>query len=262
MEPVLVHDHDLAGFHLPPVIGLDQVQGAGFGGHDPGAVQLPQAQGPEAVRVPGGDDLVGGGDHQGIGALDFGQGRGQRVDQIDEVAPAVPGHEVDDNLGVHGGLEDGALLLQAAADLAGIGEGAVVADGDHQTAVLHHEGLGVDEHGGAGGGIAHVADGQMPRQLIQDGGVEDLGHQPQAPMHADPGAVAGDDAAGLLAPVLEGVEAEVGDAGRVRVPVNAEDAAVFFGAIILEDERPGVLGFGFWVLGFQPLASRRTGIFI
>ena len=53
----------------------------------------------------------------------------------------------------------------------------------HQTAVLHHEGLGVDEHGGAGGGIAHVADGQMPRQLIQDGRVEDLGHQPQAPVH-------------------------------------------------------------------------------
>ena len=86
MEPVFVHDHDLAGFHLPPVIGLYQVQGAGLGGHHPGAVQLPQAQGPEAVGVPGGDDLVGGGDHQGIGALDFGQGRGQRVDQIDEVA--------------------------------------------------------------------------------------------------------------------------------------------------------------------------------
>ena len=148
----------------------------------------------------------------------------------------MPGHEVDDDLGVHGGLEDGALLLQAAANLPGVGQGAVVADGDHQTAVLHHEGLGVDEHGGAGGGIAHVADGQMTRELIQDGRVEDLGHQPQAPVHADPGAVAGDDAAGLLAPVLEGIEAEIGEPGRVRVPVNAEDAAVFFGVVILEDD--------------------------
>ena len=165
MEPVFVHDHDFAGFHVPPVIGLHQVQGAGLGGHHPGAVQLAQAQGPEAVGVPGGDDLVGGGDHQGIGALDFGQGGGQGVDQIDEVAPAVPGHEVDDDFRVHGGLEDGALRLQAAANLPGVGEGAVVADGEHQTAVLHHEGLGVDEHGGAGGGIAHVADGQMPREL-------------------------------------------------------------------------------------------------
>ncbi len=59
-------------------------------------------------------------------------------------------------------------VLQAAANLPGIGEGAVVADGDHLAAVLHHKGLGVDEHGGAGGGIAHVADGQMPRELIQE----------------------------------------------------------------------------------------------
>ena len=93
-----------------------------------------------------------------------------------------------------------------------------MADGDHLTAVLHHEGLGVDEHGGAGGGIAHVADGQMPGEPIQDPGVEDLGHQPQAPVHADPFAVAGDDAAGFLAPVLEGVETEIGDPGRVGCP--------------------------------------------
>jgi hypothetical protein len=91
-----------------------------------------------------------------------------------------------------------------------------------------------------------VADGQMPRELIQNFGVEDLGHQPQAPVHADPGAVAGDDAAGLLAPVLEGVEAEVGNAGRVRVPVNAEDAAVFFGAA-----GGRVFGFRFPVFGFH-----------
>ena len=66
-------------------------------------------------------------------------------------------------------------------------------------------------------------------------------------MHADPGAVAGDDAAGLLAPVLEGVEAEKGDAGRVRVPVNAEDAAVFAGFVVLLDDK--VFGFRFSVFG-------------
>ena len=82
MEPVFVQDHDLAGFHVPPVLGLDQVQGAGLGGHHPGAVQLAQAQGPEAVGVPGGDDLVGGGQHQGIGAFDVVQGVDQGFDQI------------------------------------------------------------------------------------------------------------------------------------------------------------------------------------
>ena len=247
MEAVLVHDHDLAGLHVPPVIGLDQVQGAGLGGHHPGAVQLAQAQGPEAVGVPGGDDLVGGGDHQGIGAFDVLQSIHQGLLQV---GAGVPGHEVDDDFGVHGGLEDGAGGLEAAADFPGVGEGAVVADGDHLAAVLHHEGLGVDEHGGAGGGIAHVADGQMPRELIQELRVEDLGHQAQAPVHGDAFAVAGDDAAGLLAAVLEGVEAEEGDAGRVGVAVDAEDAAVFPGAVILEDDGR-VFGFGFSGFGWN-----------
>jgi hypothetical protein len=34
---------------------------------------------------------------------------------------------------------------------------------------------------------------------------------------------------------------------------------VFFGAIILKDDCPRVLGSGFWVFGFQHLALRRTG---
>jgi len=46
---------------------------------------------------------------------------------------------------------------------------------------------------------------------------------------AHPATVAADDAAGLLAPVLQGVEAEIGEPGRVRMAVNAEDAAVLPG---------------------------------
>jgi hypothetical protein len=47
---------------------------------------------------------------------------------------------------------------------------------------------------------------------------------------------------------LEGVEVEEGDAGRVRVPVDAEDAAVFPGFVVLPDGR--VFGFRFLV-GFM-----------
>ena len=97
----------------------------------------------------------------------------------------------------------------------------------------------------------------LPTIIIQDRGVEDLGHQPQAAVHADPFAVAGDDAARLLAAVLEGVEAEEGEAGRVGMPVDAEDAAVFAGTIILEDDRR-VFGFRFSVefMGQSGLSMR------
>ena len=49
--------------------------------------------------------------------------------------------------------------------------------------------------------------------------------------------------AGRTLPYLEGVEAEEGDAGRVRVPVDAEDAAVLPGFVVLPDGR--VFGFRF-----------------
>jgi hypothetical protein len=47
---------------------------------------------------------------------------------------------------------------------------------------------------------------------------------------------------------LEGVEAEAGDAGRVRVPVDAEDAALFFGLVVILADDP-VCGFRFPVSG-------------
>jgi hypothetical protein len=124
-------------------------------------------------------------------------------------------------------------------DLAGVGQGAVVADGQHLAAVLHHERLGVDQKGGAGGGIAHVADAQMPGEALQQLPLEDLGDQPQTPVGAHPAAVAGDDAAGLLAPVLQGVKAEIGEPGRFGMAVDAEDAAVLPGF--------GVELFNYWL---------------
>ena len=59
------------------------------------------------------------------------------------------------------------------------------------------------------------------------------GTSPMPRCMRDPGAVAGDDAAGLLAPVLQGIEAEVGEAGGLGVAVDAEDAAVFLGLVVL-----------------------------
>ena len=168
----------------------------------------------------------------------------------------MPGHEVDDDFRVHGGLEDRALGFQAAADLPGVGQGAVVGDGDGLAAVLHHEGLGVDDVGGAGGGVAHVADGQMPRQRLQPRLVEDLGHQPHAPVLTDALAVAGDDAAGLLAPVLQGVEPEEGQPRRLRMAVNAEDAAVFPGLVVLEDDIVCRLPFAVCRFHVKPLPDR------
>jgi hypothetical protein len=59
--------------------------------------------------------------------------------------------------------------------------------------------------------------------------------------------------------VLQGVEAEIGDAGRVRMPVNAEDAAVFFGLVIREDDFVFRYSFSVFRFHFKPLHERLKG---
>lgn len=55
----LVGDDDFAGFHIPEEVGADGVQSAALRGEHIAAVQSTDAQRPEAVGVPGGDQLAG-----------------------------------------------------------------------------------------------------------------------------------------------------------------------------------------------------------
>ena len=89
------------------------------------------------------------------------------------------------------------------------------------------ERLGVDEHGRAGGGIAYVSNTEMALQAGKDILVEDLAHQPHALMMSHESTITNADAGTLLAPVLEGIEAEIGKAGGVLVSINGEDTALF-----------------------------------
>ena len=67
----------------------------------------------------------------------------------------------------------------------------------------------------AGGGVADVADGGAPREPLQDRGGEDVRHQPHVAVDVERLARrVDDDARGLLAAVLEGVEPQVGEVGR------------------------------------------------
>ena len=104
----------------------------------------------------------------------------------------------------------------------GVGQVAVVAEGELDRPgplgvprgdPVHR--LGVVPARRARGGVAGVADGQkalQPSQLVL---VEDVGDEAHVFHHHDPVAVAGGHAGGLLAPVLQGVQAVVGQVGDV-----------------------------------------------
>ena len=69
------------------------------------------------------------------------------------------------------------------------------------------------DRGGAGQALDHLAAGE---------GVAD---QAEPPLAVKPGAVEGDDAGGLLAAMLQGVQSERGDGGGFGVAEDAEHAA-------------------------------------
>ncbi len=227
-------DHDeLAGLDVALVLGMEEVEGAGFAGEDEGvwsavgAGDAAHGKGAEAVWIAGGEDAIARHHNDGEGAVDLAEGVG---DAVDEGALGGVGDELDDDLGVGGGLEDGAVALESLAGGAKVDEVAVVGDGDEAAGALDGDGLGVEEGGVAGGGVAGVADGEVAGETGEDGVGEDFADEAHALEVGDGvgfAAVGDGNAGGLLAAVLEGVEAPVGEASGVGVVVDGHHAAVF-----------------------------------
>ena len=100
-------------------------------------------------------------------------------------------------------------MLELAAPVGGVGEIAIVADGDFAFVAIDHDGLGVEDGFVAGSGIAGVADGAVAGKFREDAGNEDFLDFAHGAVDVEIVAIAGDDASGFLAAMLEGVETEV-----------------------------------------------------
>ena len=133
---------------------------------------------------------------------------------------------MQDHFGVGGGLHHGAVAHQLAAQGQPVGEIAVVADREAAGIELGEQRLHVAQDGPAGGGIADMADrgvaGQALDHLAAGEGVAD---QAEPALGMEALAVEGDDAGGLLAAMLQSVQAERRDGGGVGMAEDAEHAA-------------------------------------
>src|SRR5512137_494328 len=123
-------------------------------------------------------------------------------------------------------------MLEATAPLGGVGEVAVVAEGDFALVAVDHDGLGVEQSFVAGGGVARVADGEAAGELREDAGREDFFDFAHGAMDVELFAVARDDAGGFLAAMLEGIEAEVGEVGGFGMAEDAEDTTLVVEMIV------------------------------
>ena len=124
-----VGNDDLAGLHVPQQGRARSIQRAALASKDVAAAgQGADAQGAVAPGVPDRNELGGGHDHQTVCTL-------QHIHRLADGSlnaahpQAVAGDEVADDLGIGGAVEDGTLVLQLTAQLQGIGQVAVVAEG-------------------------------------------------------------------------------------------------------------------------------------
>ena len=110
-----------------------------------------------AIGIAHADHLLAGQRHQRIGAFHL----AQRIDQLfHDARLGAARRQMDDGFGVGGGLEDRALLHQFLAQGMGVGQVAVMGDGQPAARQVGEDGLDVGGAAAAGGGIAVVADGE------------------------------------------------------------------------------------------------------
>src|SRR5690606_3152525 len=133
------------------------------------------------------------------------------------------GKPMDDYLRIHRAREDGPVVLQAFAQLRGIGKVAVMRKRNVSAPETSQHRLGIPDGRGACGAVAGVTDCDCAGELLQFRVRETLGHQP----HGAQGSrsrflVYRNNAGALLPPVLKRVEPQMHDCCSIRMPANAE----------------------------------------
>jgi hypothetical protein len=133
---------------------------------------------------------------------------------------------VDDHFCVGRGLENRTGPNERVAQFAGIDQVAVVPDRQLPVGAVDHDRLGIGEPALAGRRVAHVAHREMSRQLGQRVVVEDIIDIAHRLRHADGRAVGCGNAGAFLSAVLQRIEPEVGEIGRLWMADDPEDAAL------------------------------------
>jgi hypothetical protein len=89
---------------------------------------------------------------------------------------------MDDNLGIHGGLEDGALRFKLLSELSRVDESTVVGEGYSFTEEADKQRLDIRRRRGTCGGITIVSNGQSPREGLESFFIENFLHQARTSM--------------------------------------------------------------------------------
>ena len=249
MRALFVEDQNLAVLHVAHVLRADDVESAGLRREDGATVELAEHQRPDAQRIARADELLIGEADEGIGAFEHAQSLDKTVD---EAVAMRARHEMKDDLGVGRRLHHCAFAHELAAKRQAVGEIAVMPHGKSAGVQLGEQRLHIAQNGPAGGRVTHMADRSVAGQAIDHlAPREGVADQTEATFGMEAITVERDDAGGLLAAVLERMQAERRNCRGVGMAENAE-----YSAFLAEPVRVkiGKIGFGHdWPLSTSSL---------
>ena len=207
-------DDDLAILDLAQELRADHVERAGLGGEHVGGAEPANDERADADGIARADQHLVGQTYERIGAFDLAQ---RFHEALDDAALLRARQQMQDDLGIGGRLADGAGGDELSAQGQGVREVAVVGDREAAGVDIGKQRLHVAQDGIAAGRIAIVADRDVALQALDDAGAaEVVADEAHAALGVELPAVVGDDAAGFLSAMLEGVQAERGRWRRRR----------------------------------------------
>ncbi len=228
-QTLFVDDDDFARFDITDELGLNLVKRDRFAGQHIRAIQAADGKRAKTERVADANQFLLGHDDERVGALKTAESLHQRV--FDAAERRLREHH-DDDFAVHGGLKNQPATFEVVAELGGVGQIAVVGDGDLPAHAIHRERLRVADVRRAGGRITRVADGHVAHEVMENFRVKNLRHEPHAMVLEKFSVVAGDDPGAFLPAMLQRVKTVVGEFGGIRMSKNAEHAAIMFGIVL------------------------------
>ena len=221
------------GLDVAHEVGADDVERAGLRRDDPGIAEPAQHQRPHAQGIAHGDHACPASAPPANRRPAPGAAR--RPCRSSTLSLEAGRDEMDDDFGVAGRLEQAAAAHELAAHVIGIGEVAVVADGEPAELEIGEQRLHVAHRHLAGRGIAHVADGRMAAEPpITSLELKFSPTWPMAAMGVELLAVIGDDAGRFLAAMLQRMEAERRQRRRFGMAEDAEHAALLVQMVVVQ----------------------------
>ena len=225
-------NHDqLTRLDLALIHRANQIKGAGFRGEHDRVLFLAfrtrnasHGERPKAARVAGGKDSIRANHYQRERAFYAPQGIGHGLRQG---VLFGEGDEMNDNFRIAVGLKNRPLRLQTRANVWRIHQISVMCQSHPALIRLHQDGLSVQQRRVAGGRVPRVSDSECAVQLRKHFFGEDVSDQAHRLVGAQSHAIRRDDARRLLATMLQGMQAEIGELLRFRMGVDRDHAALF-----------------------------------